>query len=145
MTAAAAVSSASLGECLALATAKSLSFTKVNSLKKLHVQTLDLGGRSAGKLVSVPEHRILGVGATTRKMDPQTGDVMQSGHFELRDEISMKRASSVICGATIDVLRSPGGASLGRTGGSDLSQRRLPPWATLSRGRHGDLPLGRGL
>ncbi len=75
-----------------LATPSGLSFSKVNSLKKLHVQTLDLKDRSASKLVSLPEHKLLGIGATNRTMDPQTGDVMQSGHFELRDETSLECA-----------------------------------------------------
>ena len=90
MTAAAAISSTSLGECIVLATSNAVSFVKVNNLKKLHVQTLDLKERSVGKLISVPEYKILGVGSTNRTMDSETGDVLQSGHFEIRDEASLK-------------------------------------------------------
>ena len=90
ITAVASIHSQSLGECLILANANSLCFAKVNSLKKLQVQTLDLNETSVGKLVSLSEHSLLGVGATNRTMDPQTGDVLQSGRFELRDQTSLK-------------------------------------------------------
>jgi DNA damage-binding protein 1 len=79
-----------MGDCLVLANPKGLSVTKINSLKKLSVQTFDLHDRSAGKLVSLDEQRLLGVGSTVRKMDDETGEVVQSGFFELRDPATLR-------------------------------------------------------
>jgi DNA damage-binding protein 1 len=53
--AATAVSLPAHGRCLVLATATGLSISKVNGLKKLHIQTMDLGFRSTHKLAWMPE------------------------------------------------------------------------------------------
>lgn len=79
------------GERLVLASPSGLSFVKVNNLKKLHVQTMDLGNRSANKVVSLTDSKLLALGATTRTTDIDTGDVFQTGHFELRDPSSLQR------------------------------------------------------
>nr|WVH01967.1 DNA damage-binding protein 1 [Naematelia aurantialba] len=87
--AAASITAPLLGDCLALATESGLSFVRINSLKKLQVQTLDLQHRSVEKLVSAPDFRVLAAGAVTRTMDPQTGDIKQISHFELRDPMNL--------------------------------------------------------
>lgn len=88
VTAACSVSVPSLGTCLAMASASGLSFTKITSLKKLHVQTLDLGNRSAAKVVNLPEANALAVGAAERKLDRSTGDIRQTSFLELRERSS---------------------------------------------------------
>lgn len=94
MTAATAIAQAD-GYSLVLATPTGLSFVKVNSLKKLSVQTLDLGNRSVGKLVSINDQKVLGVGTVQRSMDAQTGDVVQSSHFEIRDNATLEGESII--------------------------------------------------
>lgn len=74
-----------------LAGATGLSFTTVTSLKKLSVQTLDLDERSPTKLVSLPEQKLLGVGSVSRRMNRETGDLIQRAQFELRDQSSLER------------------------------------------------------
>ncbi|WVQ78968.1 hypothetical protein IAT38_001060 [Cryptococcus sp. DSM 104549] len=66
-----------------------LSFVKINSLKKLHVQTLDLGRRSAGKLANMDDLGVLGLGTTLRSLDQETGDVLQSSFVEIRDSTTL--------------------------------------------------------
>ncbi|ORY34709.1 CPSF A subunit region-domain-containing protein [Naematelia encephala] len=87
--AAVTVNTSSLGNCLALATETGLSFVRINSLKKLQVQTLDLQHRSVEKIVNCPDFRVIAAGSITRTMDPQTGDVKQVSHFELRDPTNL--------------------------------------------------------
>ncbi|KAK4684331.1 hypothetical protein P7C73_g5851, partial [Tremellales sp. Uapishka_1] len=87
--AATSISTPALGNCLVLATPTGLSFAKINSLKKLHVQTLDLGEKSANRLVSFPEKKVLGMGIISRTMDERDGHVDQKGSFELRDSITL--------------------------------------------------------
>jgi len=77
--------------CLILATASSISFTQVNTVKKLHVQTLDLEHRSASSVTSLPDMKLLGVGCTSRTMDPETGEMLIKGFFELRDSTTLQR------------------------------------------------------
>ena len=84
------VSSPSLGNALVLATSSGLSFTKVNSLKKLSVQTMDTGTRTTNKLISLNHHPLLALGSTSRLMDQQTGDVLQTSYFELRDQTTLE-------------------------------------------------------
>lgn len=80
--------------CLVFATPTGISFTEITSLKKLSIQTLDLENRSPMKIVSLPSYRLLGVGSVRRVMDSETGDIMQSSHFELRDPVSLERRCS---------------------------------------------------
>jgi hypothetical protein len=54
------------------------------------VQTLDLKEKSVTRLAAVPELGILAVGTVTRSMDAQTGEVIQKGSFELRDDTALK-------------------------------------------------------
>jgi len=54
------------------------------------VQTLDLQDRSPVKVVSLPDHKVIGVGSVSRKMDPETGDLVQKGYFELRDQTTLE-------------------------------------------------------
>ncbi|OCF33570.1 hypothetical protein I316_04642 [Kwoniella heveanensis BCC8398] len=88
ISAAATVKSSILGEALVLAGATGLSFVRVNSLKRLHVQTLDLGDRSVSRIVALSENT-LADGATVRTMDPQNGEVLQSSFLEIRDATSL--------------------------------------------------------
>ncbi|WVQ95773.1 hypothetical protein IAU59_002872 [Kwoniella sp. CBS 9459] len=112
--AAAAVQSTALGECLVLASATGLSFVKVNSLKKLHVQTLDLGDRSVSRVVALSD-KTLADGATVRTMDPQNGEVMQSSFLEIRDaaslnpiaEMPMKEREEITALAPVFLLGRP--------------------------------------
>lgn len=54
------------------------------------MQTLDLKAKSVTRLAAVPELGVLAVGTVTRSMDAQTGEVMQKGSFELRDDTTLK-------------------------------------------------------
>lgn len=90
VTAAASVKTSS-GESLVLATPTGLSFVSVTSLKKLQVQTLDTHHRSPTKLTSISELKMLGIASTSRTMDPQNGDVVQTSYFELRDQNTLDR------------------------------------------------------
>jgi DNA damage-binding protein 1 len=78
---------------LVLASPTGLTFYKVNSLKKLHVQTLDLMEKSVTRLAAVPDLGVLALGCVTRSMDPQTGEVAQKGNFEVRDDTNLKSES----------------------------------------------------
>jgi len=77
-------------DCLVLASPSGITFTSVTSLKKLSVQTLDLRDRSPVKLVSLPDHKVVGSGSISRKMDPETGDLVQKGYFELREQTTLE-------------------------------------------------------
>ena len=72
------------GDHLVLATSSGITFETVTSLKKLSIQTLDLGERAPVKLVSCGG--MLGVGTVIRRMDRETGDVIESSRFDLRDQ-----------------------------------------------------------
>ena len=85
----------SLGAGLALASATGLSFVKITSLKRLHVQTLDLRNRSAAKVVNLPEAKALAVGSAERELDRSTGDIRQTSFFELRDPSSFELLAEV--------------------------------------------------
>ncbi|KAK8849708.1 hypothetical protein IAR55_005043 [Kwoniella newhampshirensis] len=89
ITSATAIRSATFGECLILASPIDLTFVKVNSLKKLYIQTLDLNDRSANKVVGLSDQKLLGIGATVRTMDSQTGEVLQSSFLEIRDSATL--------------------------------------------------------
>ncbi|WWC95424.1 hypothetical protein V866_002287 [Kwoniella sp. B9012] len=78
------ISSPTLGEVLILASSTGISLTKINSLKKLSVQTLDLGDRSATKLIAYNEHLLVD-GVIVKTMDSQNGEVLQISSMELRD------------------------------------------------------------
>ena len=77
-------------DCLVLASPSSIAFTSVASLKKLSVQTLDLQDRTPVKLVNLPNHKLIGLGSISRKMDPDTGDLVQKGYFELREQTTLE-------------------------------------------------------
>jgi DNA damage-binding protein 1 len=81
------------GNCLVFATPTGITFTDITSLKKLSVQTLDLEHRSPMKVVSLAHYKLLGIGSVSRKMDPDTGDIVQSSYFELRDPVTLERRS----------------------------------------------------
>ncbi|WWD20338.1 hypothetical protein CI109_104814 [Kwoniella shandongensis] len=105
VTAATAIRTPTFGNSLVLASTSGLSLVRVNSLKKLYIQTLDLGDRSANKVVSLNDQKVLGVGATVRTMDQQTGEVLQSSFLEIRDaatlsplaEMPLKEREEVTC------------------------------------------------
>ncbi|WVW86882.1 hypothetical protein I302_108937 [Kwoniella bestiolae CBS 10118] len=78
------VYSTTYGEVLVLASPTGISLTKINSLKKLSVQTLDLGDRSATKLIAYNEDLLVD-GVVVRTMDSQNGEVLQISSMELRD------------------------------------------------------------
>lgn len=88
--AAASVSTPALGNAIVVATEEGLTFETVSSLKKLQVQTLDLGKKSATKLSVVPGLKVLAVGTVTRSLDSQTGDVLQSSSLEIRDPTTLE-------------------------------------------------------
>lgn len=85
MVAATSLSTPSLGDCIALATPHSIVFERLTSLKKLQVQTLDLGNRSATRVSALPGYNMIVAGTVMRTMDHQTGDVLQSSSVELRN------------------------------------------------------------
>lgn len=75
---------------LILASPTGASIVKVNSLKKLSVQTLDTQARSATRLAYLPDSQVLAAGSVSRRLDPQTGDVEQQGFLELRNPINLQ-------------------------------------------------------
>ncbi|KAL7425176.1 hypothetical protein Q5752_000864 [Cryptotrichosporon argae] len=85
ITAAAALSTPSLGDVFALATDSGLALARIASLKKLQVQTLDTGARSTTRLAHVPNYHVLAAAAVERILDRETGDVLQRSWLELRD------------------------------------------------------------
>jgi DNA damage-binding protein 1 len=76
-------------QALVLATPTGLSVSRVNSLKKLSVQTLDLKERSATKLAYAAN--TLATGSVERSVDSQTGEIIQRGMIELRDATTLQR------------------------------------------------------
>ncbi|KAL1411075.1 hypothetical protein Q8F55_002024 [Vanrija albida] len=88
--AAASVSTPTLGNAIVLATEEGLKFEAVSSLKKLQVQTLDLGQKSATRLAVVSDLKVLAAGTVTRSLDSQTGDVLQSSSLEIRDPTTLE-------------------------------------------------------
>jgi DNA damage-binding protein 1 len=88
--AATAVSLPAHGRCLVLATATGLSISKDNGLKKLHIQTMDLGFRSTHKLAWMPEHKSLAAGSVERRIDSVSGDYWQKSFVEIRDRSSLQ-------------------------------------------------------
>jgi hypothetical protein len=78
------------GPSLVMATPTELSISQVDGLKKLHIQTLDTGYKSAGKLVWLSTHRAIAAGVIERTIDPITGDYWQTAWVELRDQDSLK-------------------------------------------------------
>lgn len=90
MTAATSVKTAQ-GQALVLATSIGLVITKVNSLKKLSVQTLDLKEKSVTKLAHL--EGVLAAGCVTRSMSSGTGEIYQAGVLELRDPVTMRGKS----------------------------------------------------
>ena len=77
-------------QALVLAASAGLAVTKVNSLKKLSIQTVDTGGTSATRLAHCPVNRILAAGVIKRHMSRETGDIEQRAMLELRDPVSMQ-------------------------------------------------------
>lgn len=75
--------------CVALATPQGIVFERLTSLKKLQVQTLDLGSRSATRIASLPGMNMIVAGTVTRSMDQQTGDVLQASSVEIRNATSL--------------------------------------------------------
>ncbi|WRT69742.1 uncharacterized protein IL334_006733 [Kwoniella shivajii] len=86
--AATSLSSPTSGEVIVLASNTGISFTKVNSLKKLSVQTLDLGDRSALKIVVLNE-KLIADGIIVKTMDQQNGEILQMSAIELRDSATL--------------------------------------------------------
>lgn len=93
MVAATSLSTSSLGDCVALATPQGIVFERLTSLKKLQVQTLDLGNRSATRVAALPGYNLVVAGTVTRSMDHQTGDVLQSSSVELRNATTLELLS----------------------------------------------------
>jgi DNA damage-binding protein 1 len=96
--AAASVSTEALGSCLVLATSQGLCFSRLTSLKTLHVQTLDLGSKSATRVATVPDMKLLAVGTVTQTLAQDTGDVLQVSGVEIRDSTTLKREFTDRCG-----------------------------------------------
>lgn len=90
-----AVSALKMGgsDCIALASPSGLTFSRVTSLKKLSIQTLDMGNVSPTKLLSLSEPRVLAVGTTEREMDRESGDVIQRSRLEIRDSSTLEGES----------------------------------------------------
>lgn len=78
----------SQGQALVLATSTGLVITKINSLKKLSVQTLDLEEKSPTKVAYL--EGILAVATVNRAMSSVTGEIFQSGALEFRDPVTLK-------------------------------------------------------
>nr|XP_018260261.1 uncharacterized protein I303_07178 [Kwoniella dejecticola CBS 10117]OBR82419.1 hypothetical protein I303_07178 [Kwoniella dejecticola CBS 10117] len=76
------------GEILVLVSSDELSFVKINSLKKLSISTLDLGDRSATKIIAYNEHLLVD-GVVVKTMDAQNGEVLQMSSLELRDSVTL--------------------------------------------------------
>ncbi|OCF61827.1 hypothetical protein L486_01489 [Kwoniella mangroviensis CBS 10435] len=88
------ISSPTHGEVLVLASSTGISLTKINSLKKLSVQTLDLGDRSATKLIAYNENLLVD-GVIVKTMDSQNGEVLQINSMELRDSNTLTPLSEL--------------------------------------------------
>lgn len=82
------------GSSLLLATSTDLSISQVDGLKKLHIQTLDTGYKSASKLVWSSTHRAIAAGVVERTIDNVTGDYWQNAWVELRDQDSLQGESA---------------------------------------------------
>lgn len=88
--AAAAVHTSS-GPVLALFSRTSgLSLLKINSLKKLHVQTCDTGNESISKLTYMDEYKAIACGLT-RRTQLRDGDVEEENFVQIRDGTSLER------------------------------------------------------
>ncbi|KAE8541647.1 hypothetical protein D1P53_001817 [Cryptococcus gattii VGV] len=91
--AAAAVNTSS-GPVLALFSRTSgLSLLKINSLKKLHVQTCDTGNESISKLTYMDEYKAIACGLT-RRTQLRDGDVEEENFVQIRDGTSLELLSS---------------------------------------------------
>ena len=84
------------GPSLVLATPSELSISQVDGLKKLHIQTLDTGYKSASKLVWSSTHRAIAAGVIERTIDSITGDYWQNAWLELRDQDSLQGELSLL-------------------------------------------------
>jgi len=82
------------GQSLVLATPSELSISQVDGLKKLHIQTLDTGYKSASKLVWSSTYRAIATGVIERTIDSITGDYWQNAWLELRDQDSLQGESA---------------------------------------------------
>lgn len=88
--AAASVTVPSLGSCIVLATADGLCFSRLTSLKKLQVQTLDLDNKSVTRLNAIPDQKLLAAGTVTQTLDSDTGDILQASGVEIRDPMTLE-------------------------------------------------------
>ena len=95
--AAAAVHTPEDGQSLVVASPADLSISQVDGLKKLHIQTLDTGYKSASKVVWSSTHRAIATGVVERTIDPVTGDYCQNAWFEMRDQDTLQGQSYIIC------------------------------------------------
>lgn len=93
ITAAASTTLPDNGNCIVLASPTGLSISKVNGLKKLHIQTLDSEHRSVNKLVYLSSYKVMACGAVERHIDQETGDYWQKAYFELRDPTNLRGRS----------------------------------------------------
>jgi hypothetical protein len=82
------------GQSLVLASPTELSISQVDGLKKLHIQTLDTGYKSASKIVWSSTHRAIAAGVIERTIDSITGDYWQNAWLELRDQDSLQGEST---------------------------------------------------
>jgi hypothetical protein len=82
------------GQSLVLATPSESSISQVDGLKKMHIQTLDTGYKSASKLVWSSTHRAIAAGVIERTIDSITGNYWQNAWLELRDQDSLQRKFS---------------------------------------------------
>jgi hypothetical protein len=82
------------GQSLVLASPTELSISQVDGLKKLHIQTLDTGYKSASKIVWSSTHRAIAAGVIERTIDSITGDYWQNAWLELRDQDSLQGESA---------------------------------------------------
>jgi DNA damage-binding protein 1 len=89
---AAAVATYNGPQALILATQTGLTISRVNSLKKLSMQTYETGELSATRLAYCPVHKMLAAGVIQRHMSRETGDVEQRASLELRDPVTMQGA-----------------------------------------------------
>ena len=96
LTAAASITLPDIGNCIALASSSGLSISKVNGLKKLHIQTLDLGHRSVNKMTYLSSYKVMACGAVERTIDEETGDYWQKGYIELRDPSNLRGKSPLV-------------------------------------------------
>ncbi|OWZ42004.1 DNA damage-binding protein 1 [Cryptococcus neoformans C23] len=70
-----------------------LSLVKINSLKKLHVQTCDTGNESVSKLTYMDEYKAVACGLT-RRTQLRDGDVEEENFVQIRDGTSLEPLSS---------------------------------------------------